>query len=158
MGHGDLDVRANVARFEGSTVHFEDGTSEDYDVVLLATGYKLHYPFIDPQELNWQGSAPHLYLNCFHPEHDDVFVMGMVEAAGLGWQGRYEQADMVARYIEGCDQDTPAARKLRQTKREPFPDMRGGWPYLALDRMAYYVHKDTYRKTVRRHIRELASG
>ncbi len=158
LGHGDLDVRANVARFEGSTVHFEDNTSADYDVVLLATGYKLHYPFIERQELNWQGSAPHLYLNCFHPQRDDLFVMGMVEAAGLGWQGKHEQAEMVARYIEGCDRDTPAARRLRQTKQEPFPDMRGGWPYLALDRMAYYVHKDTYRKTVRRHIAELARG
>lgn len=155
LGHGDLDVCADIARFDGSTVHFVDGTAEDYDLVLLATGYKLHYPFIDRRRLNWQGAAPHLYLNCFHPERDDLFVMGMVEAAGLGWQGRYEQAELVARYIEACDADTPAARRFRALKQEPFPDMRGGWPYLPLDRMATYVHKDTYRSTVRRHIREL---
>lgn len=156
LGHGDLDVQANVARFDGQTVHFEDGSREDYDLVLLATGYKLHYPFIDRQELNWTGTAPHLYLNCFHPERDDLFVMGMVEAAGLGWEGRYEQAELVARYIAGRDRGSPAAERLHQLKKEPFPDMRGGWPYLALDRMAYYVHKDTYRKTVRQHIRQLS--
>jgi len=33
--------------------------------------------------------------------------------------------------------------------------MRGGMNYLKLDRMAYYVHKDTYRAAVRRHIRAL---
>lgn len=156
LGHGDLDVRANIARFDGSTVHFTDGTADTFDLVLMATGYKLHYPFIDRDELNWRGAAPHLYLNCFHPDRDDLFIMGMVEAAGLGWQGRFEQAELVARYIEGCDRDSAASRRLRELKREPFPDMRGGWSYLNLDRMAYYVHKDTYRKTVRRHIAELA--
>ena len=48
------------------------------------------------------------------------------------------------------------ADALREIKKEPFPDMRGGWKYLKLDRMAYYVHKDTYRKALHRHIRELA--
>lgn len=158
LGHGDLDVRANIQRFDGSTVHFADGSVADYDLVLLATGYKLHYPFIDRQELNWKGAAPHLYLNCFHPERDDLFIMGMVEAAGLGWQGRYEQAELVARYIAACDDESSAADSIRQLKREPFPDMRGGWPYLSLDRMAYYVHKDTYRNTVRRHIRQLTKA
>lgn len=156
LGHGDLEVKADIERFEGLTVHFRDGTSEDFDLVLLATGYKLHYPFLDRAELNWKGAAPHLYLNCFHPARDDLFVLGMVEAAGLGWQGRYEQAELVARYLRGLEAGEAAARRFQQTKTEPFPDMRGGWGYLPLDRMAYYVHKDTYRDTVRRHIRELS--
>ncbi len=156
LGHGDLDVKPDVARFAGRTVHFADGTSREYDVVVLATGYQLHYPFIDRAELNWKGAAPSLYLNCFHPAHDNLFVLGMVEAAGLGWQGRYEQAELVARYIKACEEDSPASRRFRKLKEEPFPGMRGGYNYLKLDRMAFYVHKDTYRGTVRRHIRELS--
>lgn len=155
LGHGDLEVKPDIVRFDGSTVHFRDGSREEIDLVLLATGYRLHYPFLDRSELPWKGSAPHLYLNCFHPERDDLFVLGMVEAAGLGWQGRFEQAELVARYLRGLEEGSSAALALRETKREPFPDMRGGWGYLPLDRMAYYVHKDTYRDAVRRHIREL---
>ncbi len=155
LGHGDLDVRADVARFDGHTVYFTDGGREDYDLVLLATGYRLHYPFVDRDELNWHGACPRLYLNCFHPDRDDLFVLGMVEAAGLGWQGRYEQAELVARYIRALDRGLPSAARFRRLKREPFPGMRGGYRYLKLDRMAYYVHKDTYLRTVRRHIREL---
>ena len=156
LGHGDLRVMPDLERFEGDEVVFSDGRREHYDLVLLATGYKLHYPFVDRAHLNWKGAAPHLYLNCFHPERDDLFVLGMVEAAGLGWQGRYEQAELVARYLRGLDRETAAAQSFRQLKHEPFPDMRGGYDYLELDRMAYYVHKDTYRGTVRRHIRELS--
>ena len=52
--------------------------------------------------LNWgDGAAPRLYLNAFHPEDDTLFLLGMVEASGLGWQGRYEQAELVALYLEG---------------------------------------------------------
>jgi hypothetical protein len=46
-GHGDITVRPDIDRFDGNTVHFKDGTQADYDLILAATGYKLHYPFID---------------------------------------------------------------------------------------------------------------
>lgn len=156
LGHGDLEVAADVERFAGRRVHFADGSSGEYDLVLLATGYRLHYPFVDRAELNWRGSKPHLYLNCFHPERDDLCVLGMVEAAGLGWQGRFEQAELVARYLAALDRGDPAAERFRAAKREPFPDMRGGFRYLPVHRMAFYVHKDTYRRALGRHIRELS--
>lgn len=156
LGHGDTHVRADVRRFEGKRVHFADGTGGEYDLILLATGYRLHYPFIARGELNWEGAAPKLYLNCFHPERDDLFVMGMIEAAGLGWQGRYEQAELVARYIVECGKDSEKARHFRALKSGNFDDMRGGMNYIKLDRMAYYVHKDTYRKALLRHIAELS--
>ena len=155
-GHGDLQVRPDISRFEGNTAHFVDGSASEYDLVLLATGYLLHYPFIEREELNWQGAAPRLYLNCMHPERDDLFVMGMIEAAGLGWQGRYDQAELVARYLVGLGEGKPAALKLKEKKAQPLPDLKGGYDYLTLDRMAYYVHKDTYRKLLHRHLRELA--
>ena len=153
-GHGDLRVRPDLDRVEGRTVHFVDGTQEEYDLILYATGYKLHYPFIDRAELAWEGSSPRLYLNCFHPEYDDLFVMGMIEATGLGWQGRFEQAELVARFLKAVESGDPAAERFRQRKRQGLPDLRGGYDYLKLDRMAYYVHKETYRKLLLKHLRD----
>jgi cation diffusion facilitator CzcD-associated flavoprotein CzcO len=148
-GHGDLRIRPDVERFEGRTVHFKDGSSGDYDLVLAATGYKLHYPFIEPSLLNWRGSAPHLFLNCMHPERDDLFVMGMVEASGLGWQGRHEQAEMVARYLRGLKEGSRAALALKAEKARGFDRLTGGMRYIDLPRMAYYVDKATFRKAVK---------
>jgi hypothetical protein len=147
-GHGDITVRPDIDRFDGNTVHFKDGTQADYDLVLAATGYKLHYPFIDKGLLNWQGDAPHLFLNCMHPERDDLFVLGMVEASGLGWQGRHEQAEMVARYIAGLRNGIMAAKALREEKAAGFKRATGGMNYIDLPRMAYYVDKATYRNAV----------
>ena len=157
LGHGDITPRRDVADMAGHTVTFNDGEQADYDLVLMATGYKLHYPFIDAQHLNWHtGDAPSLYLNVFHPEHDNLFLMGMIEATGLGWEGRNLQAQMVALYIRQLAADQPGARELQQRKRKHASDrIDGGYAYLPLARMAYYVHKDSYLKQVRRHIAAL---
>lgn len=157
LGHGDIRARRGIAGCEGNAVRFADGERGDYDVILLATGYALHYPFIDRAELNWTGGgAPQLFLNVFHPEHDTLFLMGMVEASGLGWQGRYEQAELVALYLKRLAEGHPAAHALQREKRVRAGDrMNGGYAYLPLDRMAYYVHKDTYLREVRQRIRAL---
>lgn len=147
-GHGDLTIRPDIDRLDGHTVHFTDGTAQDYDMILTATGYKLDYPFIEDALLNWQGDAPHLYLNAMHPERDDLFVLGMVEASGLGWQGRHEQAEMIVRYIKGLREGRPEAMALQQEKSTGFTRATGGMSYLDLARMAYYVDKATYRKAV----------
>ncbi len=154
-GHGDLRVRADVERFDGNTVHFTDGTSGEYDLVLAATGYKLHYPFIEDGFLNWQGKAPHLFLNAMHPTRDDLFVLGMIEATGLGWQGRHEQAELVARYIAGLRAGRNEARLLKAEKADGFERATGGMNYLDLARMAYYVDKATYRGAVNAWIKAL---
>lgn len=154
-GHGDLKVRADIDRLDGNTVHFTDGTQGEYDMILAATGYKLHYPFIDDNLLNWQGDAPHLFLNAMHPARDDLFVLGMVEATGLGWQGRHEQAEMVARYIARLRLGDNAARLLQAEKADGYDRATGGMNYLKLARMAYYVDKTTYRRSVNAWIRAL---
>lgn len=165
IGHGDIRPRGDVTAVNGQRVTFANSEQADYDLILMATGYKLDYPFIARSELNWPegAGAPRLYLNVFHPEHDDLFMLGMVEASGLGWQGRDEQAELVALYIRQLQAGSPTAKALRQTIREQACQrLDGGYQYLELERMAYYVHKDSYRKRIASHTaalrRELAEG
>ena len=166
-GQGDLRVRADVERCQGSTVHFVDGSTGEYDLVLLATGYRLDYPFLDPRHLAWDGpgsgTAPRLFCNIVPPSGNGLFVVGMLEASGIGWQGRAEQAELVARYLASeaaADDGDAAAReravRFRRRLSEPWPDLTGGYRYLGLERMSYYVNKDAYRRTVRRLADELA--
>lgn len=164
IGHGDIRPRGDVTAVNGQSVTFANGEQAEYDLILMATGYKLDYPFIARDELNWpqDAGAPQLYLNVFHPEHDDLFMLGMVEASGLGWQGRDEQAELVALYIRQSQTGSPAAQVLRQTIRaQASQRLDGGYRYLQLERMAYYVHKDSYRRRIAEHSaalrRELAN-
>lgn len=155
LGQGDIKIQPDISHLAGNTVFFKNGTQKDYDLLLLATGYKLDYPFLDKKYLNWQGYAPELYLNIFHPTYDNLFVLGMIEAAGIGWEGRAEQSRLVANYIKGLAKKTPAALAFQQQKKGKNPDMTGGYKYLALERMSYYVHKETYRNLIRKHTEKL---
>ena len=156
LGQGDLRIRSDVERFDGNSVHFRDGSSGEYDTVLLATGYTLDYPFVDRAALNWSRAAPDLFLNIFPPSLNGLFVMGMVEASGLGWQGRYEQAELAAAYLTAAPETQAAFR--RRIADEPWPDLTGGYRYLGLDRMSYYVNKDAYRGAVTRATAALNEG
>ena len=95
-------------------------------------------------------------MNVFHPKHDNLFMMGMVEAAGLGWEGRNQQARLVALYIQQRQQNTAAVKQFNKVKRKRTgKTLNGGYDYIKLARMAYYVNKDEYLETLAKHIAEL---
>jgi cation diffusion facilitator CzcD-associated flavoprotein CzcO len=152
-GHGDIHVRKNIKRFTKTGVEFVDGSAGDYDMVMLATGYKLHYPFIDPEYLNWKGNSPDLYLNIFTPQYRNVFVLGMVEATGLGWQGRYNQAHLVAEFIDAGERAPARADEMWRRIQGPKPDLFAGYNYRQLDRLPFYVNKDAYRAEIHEHLK-----
>jgi hypothetical protein len=156
LGHGDLDIMKDIDHINGSTVHFKDGESRDYDLILLATGFKLNYTFIDKENLNWTNNAPKLFMNIFHPEYDDLFILGMVEATGVGFQGRYNQAEIIARYIKNLDKNPSKIQRFIDEKRSNTTSLTNGRNYLKLARMAYYVDKDTYLKKLHGSLEELA--
>ncbi|WP_229574882.1 flavin-containing monooxygenase [Ornithinimicrobium avium] len=162
LGHGDASVRPDVERLDGDGVVFRDGTRQGYDVVVLATGYRLHYP--SSTAPCWPGprgrGAPGLYLQIASPAAEGLYVVGMVEASGIGWQGRWEQAELVAAYLAARESGAPAAAQLRArvADRAAWPDLSGGYHYLGLERMAYYVNKDAYRRAVRAQAAELEVG
>jgi cation diffusion facilitator CzcD-associated flavoprotein CzcO len=160
LGHGDLQVRPDIERLDGDGVVFKDGSRTPYDVIVLATGYHLHYPFLDPELLRWagRGSAPDLYLNIFSPADPNLFVLGMIEASGIGWQGRYEQAELVASYLRARSTNPAGAHALDERAAGPRPDLSGGYHYLGLERMSYYVNKDAYRNAVRSETGRLGQG
>ncbi|WP_280116258.1 hypothetical protein [Leucobacter coleopterorum] len=148
-GQGDVKIRPDITRVEGHTAHFADGSRADYDLVMLATGYVLDYPYIDKTHLNWIGASPKLYLNMFNPSFNGIYVLGMIEASGIGWEGRAEQAELLASYLAGIDAQDGTAELIRDRAAAPWPDLTGGYRYLGLDRMSYYVDKHTYRTTVK---------
>lgn len=158
LGHGDLEIMADIDHIEGNTVYFKDGDQKDYDLIVCATGYKLHYPFLKKEYLNWKegDSCPNLYLNIFHPDDDSVFVLGMIEATGIGWQGRYDQAELVVTYLKNLEKNkTPQMKKFIEEKKANSTDLRAGMNYLKLERMSFYVHKETYMKKIQQEIESL---
>ncbi len=73
---GDVTPKGNVSRLDGSTVHFEDGTSSDFDAIVYATGYNVSFPFFDPDFLSAPGHRIDRYRRIFKPGVDDLLFAG----------------------------------------------------------------------------------
>lgn len=114
--HGDIRPKPDIVRLDGRAVHFHDGSAEEFDVIVYATGYNVVFPFIDNALLNWHDGRPRLYKHVFHPQRDDLFVIGMIQPdAGIfGLMDR--QAQAAALFLSALREGLPAAKRLRACK------------------------------------------
>lgn len=46
IAYSRVKLKQDIQAIEGQTIHFNDGTSADYDALIAATGYKAHLPFM----------------------------------------------------------------------------------------------------------------
>ena len=157
LGHGDLVARRDVASLEGHTVRFVDGTIEDYDVIVWATGYRPRFPMLPEGVIDWQGINPNLYLNVFHRDRDDLFVMGMIETDASAWPHISLQAKMIAAWLELLNRDPAAAADFRRQRRG-HADLEGGLHHVDSPRHSYYQRNVTYLAMAREVLRQLRTG
>jgi hypothetical protein len=99
--HGKVHPRADIDRFDGKTVHFKDGSKEDFDVIIACTGFIISHPFFDRQFIDYSEGQVPLYLKMMHPEYDNLFFIGLFQPLGCIWPGSELQAKIVARLMTG---------------------------------------------------------
>lgn len=94
--HGRIDVKPEIARFDGADVAFVDGTRVAADLIVYATGYEPAIPFLD-KDLAWDGAGRStLHLNTLHPTARGLFFAGLVQANGSIWRLAEAQGDLIA--------------------------------------------------------------
>lgn len=100
-GSGDIIIRPNISRFDGSMVKFADGTEEEVDVLIYATGYKITFPFFEDGFLNVQNNALKLFKRAFHPDYNNLMFIGLAQAVPSLIKFIQDQARFVAAYLAG---------------------------------------------------------
>ena len=113
LGSGDITPKGNVARLDGETVHFEDGTSADFDVIVYATGYNITFPFFDPDVISAPGNHIRLFKRMFLPERRDTVFMGFAQATPTLFPFVEAQARLLAAYAVGAYAPPSAAEMER---------------------------------------------
>lgn len=111
---GKIDVRPGISRFDGTTVHFTDGSQADADVILYATGYQLHFPYFDPETLGSAATELALYQRIAHPVHDDLFFLGCCRVMCSMWPLAEQQSRWVARLLTGAFELPAASVRARE--------------------------------------------
>lgn len=81
---GAVQVRPDIHEFTDSSVSFVDGTTEQIDAVVFATGYEYKIHFLDDSITKIDDNRTCLYKYMFPPhlEHPTLGIVGMVQAIG----------------------------------------------------------------------------
>lgn len=157
-GHGDLCIKPDVAELCGDAVRFVDGTSVPVDVIIYATGFKISFPFLDREHLAYVDERPGLYLNVFHPQRDDLFVIGLIQPDS-GQFGLVDcQSQLMSRFLRAYEKHEPSAAWFRRLKAGPQPDLSGGIGYLNSSRHLLEVEHFSYRRRLEGLIRKFGPG
>ncbi|MTV23989.1 NADPH-dependent L-lysine N(6)-monooxygenase [Nitriliruptoraceae bacterium ZYF776] len=98
---GRITVKPNIARYDGDGVEFVDGSRVRADLVVLATGYRIVFPFLDEDVLSAPDNRVELYLNVFDPRYDDLAVLGLVQTVGSNIRMAHAQAQLVGDWATG---------------------------------------------------------
>jgi dimethylaniline monooxygenase (N-oxide forming) len=101
LGHGDIAVKPSISRFEGSRVHFTDGSSADADVVVYCTGYKVTFPFLDETVVRADDNRIDLYRRVVPPGRPGLYFIGLVQPLGAVMPLAEAQAHWVADLVRG---------------------------------------------------------
>ncbi len=147
LAHGDIAAKPDIARLDARGVVFTDGSREDIDLILLATGYDYRLPYLDRDLFEWKHGRPQLYLNLMHRKLSSLYVMGFIEFADAAYRRFDDMAQVIVADIHA--RETGINRELMlRLRHEDQTDLRGGKHYLDSPRHANYVDAATYARVL----------
>lgn len=112
LGHGDIHVKPNIDRFEGSKVFFVDGSAAEVDIVVYCTGYKVTFPFFDDKVVRAEDNHVDLYRRVVDPEHAGLYFIGLIQPLGAIMPLAEVQAEWVGDLIGG-EGELPSYDEMR---------------------------------------------
>lgn len=123
IAEGKIVAKRWIRLVEGQRVTFEDGSSEEFDAILLATGFKLNLPFLSPQVSAAVGAgrpALRVYRHTFHPQLPGLAFIGVFHQAGPYFPPLELQARWITYTWAGlCRQPSQAEMEREMAGQDP---------------------------------------
>jgi cation diffusion facilitator CzcD-associated flavoprotein CzcO len=127
LAEGRLEPKPWIECVAGRTVRFQDGTSAEVDAIIMATGFKLSLPFLDPEirgVLDVDDRHIDLAEFTFHPDLEGLAFVGLYPLIGPYFPVLELQARYVAYSWSGA---IPAAtREQLSAGVAAYRERRGG--------------------------------
>ncbi|KAF4099318.1 flavin-containing monooxygenase 5-like [Onychostoma macrolepis] len=149
---GELVMKSNVQKFQGSTVVFDDGTVEEkIDAVIFCTGYDYKFPFLPASLSSGSDGDVRLYRRVFPPslERPTLAIMGLLQTKGSIMPAVELQARWATRVIAGLNHLPPAEKMDKIIEKDIKANLKSyPCPKLAALQVDYIPYLDTIAKDV----------
>ena len=80
IAYNRIRVKQGIERIEGKRIHFVDGTSDEFDTLIAATGYLIDLPFIPDDVLSVVDNTVELYKRIVVPNWPGLWFVGMLNS------------------------------------------------------------------------------
>ncbi|MEW1739579.1 NAD(P)-binding domain-containing protein [Nocardia beijingensis] len=152
-GCGDVTFKPAITALEGPRVRFADGSAEEVDVIVCATGYRISFPFFsDPELLPDADNRFPLFKQMVKPGIDNLFFLGLAQPLPTLVNFAEQQSKLVAAYLTGR-YHLPPAEEMRAAMRSAESARSGH--YYDSPRHTIQIEFEPYVRDMQR---ELARG
>jgi cation diffusion facilitator CzcD-associated flavoprotein CzcO len=123
LRHGRVVAKPDIARLDGGTVHFTDGTCAAVDTIVWATGYDVAFPFLEPDPFVWRDGLPLRQLGMLAPDVAGLYVFGVLQPRGGAGPIISRLAELLAAIVraQAARPDVPIATLVG---RREIPDAK----------------------------------
>lgn len=101
VGCGDIVPKGALERLDGDAVVFADGSREDIDAIVWATGYKVSFPFFDDPQLTPEENRLALFKRMIRPGYRNLYFLGLAQPLPTLVNFAEQQSKLVAAHLCG---------------------------------------------------------
>lgn len=103
LGSGDIGIKPEIVRLDGDFVLFSDGSREQVDAIITATGYNIDFPFLDPADARVTDNHIPLYKRMVQadPALHNLWFMGLAQSLPTLVNLAEQQSKLLVAYLAG---------------------------------------------------------
>jgi dimethylaniline monooxygenase (N-oxide forming) len=111
LRHGKVQIRGPIQEVLGNRISFASAPgalsqgrevpSDEVDIIIYCTGYKISFPFFDSDYIDAPDNQIPLLGQVFHPRERRIFFVGLAQTLGAIANTAERQAAWIAEHIVG---------------------------------------------------------
>ncbi|MDC7999882.1 NAD(P)-binding domain-containing protein [Aequorivita todarodis] len=119
--HGRTIIKGAVKRFLGNQVEFEDGSRENVDTIVYATGFKTAFPFLPKELCRVEKAHVKVYGFSMYDTYKGLYLVGWMQPRGGVGSLITPYANLLANFIKLQDKVNCPVGMILKKMGEPLP-------------------------------------
>lgn len=151
---GRITPKPPIRELLGDRVRFTDGSEEQVDIIVCATGYRITFPFFDEAYVSAPDNHIALYHRVVHPDRPGLFFVGLCQPLGAIQPLAELQGKWIAALLTGRCALPDRAQMVREIERDQLALRKR---FIASQRHTVQVDHHRYVKALNREMRDGAA-